>query len=77
MTFQQQVAVWLTLTVVCDNRDRSFVIVSLNWLVLALVWMVALAARAWGWVERVAAGVARWWAGLVLPLGPRAVWGIG
>lgn len=78
MTFQQQVAVFLSITVATDRGAESFVLLSLNWLVLALWSLLTLPTR---WAARLALGQARTSAAvdqwLTAAMLGRSVWAIG
>lgn len=78
MTFQQRVAVLLTLTVTDGSRTEAFVLLSLNWLVLALWSLLTLPGRTWSRLALVLASgraaVDRWLTALMLG---RAIWAIG
>lgn len=79
MTFQQRVAVLLTLTVTDGSRTEAFVLISLNWLVLALWSLLTLPGRTWSRlalvVARGQAAVDRWLT--AFPFGRRVIWAIG
>lgn len=79
MTFQQRVAVLLTLTVTDGSRTEAFVLLSLNWLVLALLALVTLPSRTWSRLAlvqaRTSAAVDRWLN--MFPFGRGVVWAIG
>ena len=79
MNFQQQVAVFLSITVATDRGAESFVLLSLNWLFLAVWTVVTLPTR---WAARLALGWAAGRAALDTMLtsvlfGRQAVWAIG
>lgn len=76
MTFQQQVAIWLTLTLVSGEKSESFVLVPLNRLALVLWAVVTLPSRWAARLELLQARVSRWLN--MFPFGDRGwVWAIG
>lgn len=76
MTFQQQIAVYLTLTVTSDNRIESFVLLPLSWLLLFLWKLFTLPTRAVSRLELALVQLDKWLT--VYPFGGRqTIWGIG
>ena len=76
MTFQQQFAIFLSVTVASDKGAESFVLLSLNWLFLALWRLWTLPTRTVSRVRLVVAKLSKWLT--VYPFGgSKTVWAIG
>lgn len=76
MTFQQQVAIFLSITVASDRGAESFVLLSLNWLVIGLWSLVTFPSRTASRFKLVQVRLDRWVT--VFPFGgQRTIWAIG
>lgn len=76
MTFQQQFAIFLSVTVASDKGAESFVLLSLNWLFLALWRLWTFPQRTVSRFKLVVARLDKWLT--VYPLGSsKTVWAIG